>query len=179
MDYDRQHNLSIGHVFELPWGRHGNNVMQALLGGWQWNGVFTWATGTPLTITADPISCACPGVTTTANLNLTSSVGLEGTGGASFFNPAAFSPAVRGFGNLGRGALRGPDTTNYNTSLFKNFHVMDRFNLQLRGEAYNLFNTTNYAPPVTNINHPDFGRSVATVNGESGRQFNLGVRLLF
>jgi hypothetical protein len=179
-DFDRQHNLSIGHVFELPWGRHGSNLVQTVLGGWQWNGVFTWATGAPLTITADPISCACPGNTVLANLNLNNGVGLAGTGSGSFFNPAAFSaPRLGTFGNLGRGALRGPDTVNYNMSLFKNFHVMDRFNLQLRGEAYNITNATNYAPPVTNINSPDFGRSVATVNGSYGRQVNLGLRLLF
>jgi hypothetical protein len=177
LDYDRMHNFSIAHVFELPWGRHGNNVAQAILGGWQWNGVFTWATGTPLTITADPIACACPGNTVLANLN--SGVNFAGTGGASFLNPAAFSAPRGSLGNSGRGAFRGPDERVYNASLFKNFHVMDRFNLQLRGEAYNLFNSTQFAPPVTNINHPDFGRSVATVNGAAGRQFNLGVRLLF
>jgi len=111
---------------------------------------------------------------------LNNGVTLGGNGGASLFNPAAFTaPATGRFGNLGRGALRGPDTMNYNMSLFKNFHVMDRFNLQLRGEAYNVTNSVNYAPPVTNINNPDFGRSVATVNGSYGRQVNLGLRLLF
>jgi hypothetical protein len=176
LDYDRKHNLSIGHVFELPWGRHGNSVAQAILGGWQWNGVFTWATGTPLTVTADPVSCACPGNTVLANV---SGAVNSGTGGSSFLNPAAFSAPARSFGNSGRGAFRGPDQRTYNTSLFKNFHVMDRYNLQLRGEAYNVFNSTAFAAPVTNINNPDFGRSVATVNGAFGRQFNLGVRLLF
>ena len=55
----------------------------------------------------------------------------------------------------------------------------DRFNLQLRGEAYNLTNSTQFAAPVTNISSPDFGRSVATVNGAFGRQINLGLRILF
>jgi hypothetical protein len=176
LDFDRQHSLSIGHVVEIPWGRHGNNIVQSLIGGWQWNGVFTWNTGTPLTFTADPISCACPGNTVFANLNGSA---FAGTGGPSFFNPAAFSAPANGFGNLGRGALRGPDSTNYDMSLFKNFHVHDRYNLQLRGEAYNLTNTAHFAAPVTNINSPDFGRSVSTVNGAFGRQVNLAIRVMF
>ena len=105
LDFDRQHVLSIGHIWELPLGRHGSNIVQTLLGGWQLNGVFTWSTGTPLTITADPISCACPGNTPFANLNGSS---FSGTGGVSFFNPAAFSAPSNSLGNLGRGALRGP-----------------------------------------------------------------------
>jgi hypothetical protein len=109
MDYDRQHNLSIGHVFEIPWGRHGSNFVATILGGWEWSGVFSWATGTPLTVTADPIACACPGNTVLATMNLANGVTAGGTGNGSFFNPAAFSaPSSGSFGNLGRGALRGP-----------------------------------------------------------------------
>jgi hypothetical protein len=176
LDYDRQHNLSIGHVVELPFGRHGNSIVATLLAGWQWNGVFTWTTGTPLTFTADPISCACPGNTVFANANGSNS---NGSGGASFFNAAAFSAPVNSFGNLGRGAFRSPDAKTYNVSLFKNFHVHDRYNIQVRGEAYNLTNSTHFAAPVTNISSPDFGRSVATVNGAFGRQVNLALRVMF
>jgi hypothetical protein len=63
--------------------------------------------------------------------------------------------------------------------LFKSFRVGDRFNLELRGEAYNLSNTPHFANPVTNINSPAFGQTVSTVNGRFGRQINLGARLLF
>jgi hypothetical protein len=176
LDYDRAHTLTISHIWELPFGRHGSNTVSTILGGWQWNGVFTWATGTPLTFTADPVSCACPGTTVFANLNGSPYSTL---GGASFFDPAAFSAPRNSFGNLGRGALRGPDTRNYDMSLLKNFRVRDRFNLQLRGEAFNITNSTRFAPPVTNISSPDFGRSVATVNGAFGRQVNLGLRVMF
>jgi len=176
LDYDRQHNLTISHIWELPFGRHGSNIFSTILGGWQWNGIFTWSTGTPLTITADPISCACPGSTVFANL---SGSPYSTLGGASFLNSAAFSAPRNSFGDLGRGALRGPDMWNYDMSLLKNFRVRDRFNLQLRGEAFNVTNSTRFAPPVTNISSPDFGRSVATVNGAYGRQVNLGLRVTF
>jgi hypothetical protein len=176
LDFDRQHVLSIGHLWELPFGRHGGNIASTLLGGWQVNGVFTWNTGTPLTVTADPLGCACPGNTVLANLSGSPYM----NSGIAYLNPAAFSaPSFGQFGTLGRGALRGPDNWNYDLSLFKNFRVRDRFNVQLRGEAYNLTNTAQFAMPVTNINSPDFGQTVSTVNGSFGRQINLGLRVTF
>jgi hypothetical protein len=153
-------------------------MMQTILGGWQLNGVFTWATGTPLTITTDSLACACPGNTSFANL--TSGVNPINANGANYLNTAAFSTPLAGTtGNLGRGAIYGPGYRNYDMSLFKNFHVRDRFNLQLRGEVYNLTNTPRFLNPVTNINSPDFGQMVGTVNGAFGRQVNLGARVTF
>jgi hypothetical protein len=176
LDYDRQHVLSISHLWELPFGRHGSNFMSTLLGGWQLNGIFTWQTGTPLTITADPVTCACPGNTVLASLNGPASFGP----GTSYLNLSGFStPGAGQFGNLGRGALRGPDTWNYDMSLFKTFRVHDRFNLELRGEAYNLTNTPHYANPVTNISSPQFGRITSMTTGAFGRQLNVAARILF
>jgi len=157
-------------------GRRGNNIVSTILGGWQWNGVFTWTTGAPLSVTSDPISCACPGNTVLANIDGDPYAGIEGT---TFLNRAAFFTPVNSLGNSRRNAFRGPDTWNYNASLFKNFRVRDRFNLQLRGEAYNVTNSPRFAAPVTNLSSPDFGKSVTTVNGNYGRQFNLGARLVF
>ena len=157
---------------------HGNHIMGTILGGWQLNGVFTWATGTPLTVTSDPVLCACPG--NTAFANMVAGANPQLNSGIAFLNPAAFSaPAYGQAGTLGRGVVRGPGITNYDMSLFKNFHVHDRFNLQLRGEAYNLTNTPRFALPVTNINSPDFGQTTSTINGAFGRQINVAVRLLF
>jgi len=175
-DYDRQHVLSISHLWQIPFGMHGSHLMSTLLGGWQINGIFTWETGTPLTVMSDPVACACPGASLFANLNGSAFMN-EGT---TFLNAAAFSAPTAGqFGNLGRNALRGPGSKNYDMSLFKSFRVRDRFNLELRGEVYNLTNTPRFAPPVTNINSPDFGRQINTINGAFGRQADLAARILF
>jgi hypothetical protein len=176
LDYDRRHVLSISHLWELPLGRHGGNIVSTLLGGWQWNGVFTWSTGTPLTVTADPIFGACPGNVVLANID---GDPYANTSGNTFLNRGAFFTPSNSLGNSGRGAFRATDRWNYNASLFKNFRVRDLFNLQLRGEAYNLTDETQFAAPVTNISSPNFGQSVATVNGAFGRQINLGVRAIF
>ncbi len=176
LDFDRQHVLTISHLWELPFGVHGNNFLASALGGWQLNGVFTWSTGVPLTVTADPLMCACPGNTVLASLNGPAYL----NSGLQFLNPSAFfAPAAGQFGNLGRGGLRGPDDWNYNLSLFKTFRFMERYKAEIRGEAYNLTNTTHFASPVTNINSPGFGQTLSTLNGAFGRQINLGLRVTF
>ncbi|HLK49463.1 MAG TPA: TonB-dependent receptor [Bryobacteraceae bacterium] len=177
-DYDRQHVLSISHLWELPFGRKGNGLMSTILGGWQLNGIFTWATGTPLTLTADPLLCACPGNTVLASAG--GPVSTTGNyNGQTFISGSFFAPVGATTGNLTRGAIRGPGFKNYDMSLFKNFRVRDRFNLQVRGEAYNLTNSPRLANPVTNINSPDFGQVTSTVNGAFGRQVDLAARLQF
>jgi hypothetical protein len=179
-DYDRQHILAISHLWELPFGRHGSNLASTILGGWQLNGILTWQTGTPLTITADPLLCACPNNTVLAGANGSSFVTGNYGNGQSYFNNAAFyAPAGSNIANLGRNALRGPDFWNYNLSLFKSFRVRDRFSLELRGEAYNLTNTVHPIDPVTNFYSPAFGQITSSVNGALGRQVNFGSRVLF
>ena len=88
------------------------------------------------------------------------------------------SPAGATFFNLGRGALRGPDQTNYNMSLFKHFRIREVFDLELRGEAYNITNSSHFANPMTNLSSPDFGRALNT-GAIGNRQLNVGFRALF
>ena len=116
-DYDRQHVLSISHLWELPFGRHGNGLMSSILGGWQLNGIFSWATGTPLMLTADPLLCACPGNRVLASAN--GPIGTTGQyNGQPFINGSFSIPTGSTVGNLTRGALRGPGFKNYDMSLF-------------------------------------------------------------
>ena len=45
--------------------------------------------------------------------------------------------------------IRNPWATQVNMSLFKNFKIRERMNFQLRGEAFNAFNTPIYQGPDT------------------------------
>lgn len=178
-DTDRAHILSLSHVWMLPFGAGSyyfkEGVAAQILGNWEINGIMNWATGTPYTVTVDPLLCNCPGLNAvSANFN-----GSGAFNGSSSFDPTQFSSASAGFGSLGRNALRGPDLFNYNLSLFRNFPVRENIKLELRGEVYNLTNSTNYANPVANALNAGFGRSVSTFNGLGGRQFQVGGRLLF
>jgi hypothetical protein len=178
-DFNRQHMLTISHLWDIPWGRHvSNSHIARFLGGWELNGIFTWATGTPITVFADPITCNCPGSIAMPSLNGTVAPGLDNR--PFFLNPAAFSltPGVLS-GNLSRAALTFNNQTNYNLSLFKTIRVFERFNLELRGEGYNIGSRTHFATPVNDLESANFGRSLTYAPGAGPRQFNVAARLLF
>jgi hypothetical protein len=179
-DWDRRHILSVSHVWNLPFGAgttRGNQGTAAyILSNWEINGILRWATGTPYSVTADPLFCACPGLSSIpANL-----MGSAAINGQASFDPSLFAtPAAGGFGNLSRNQFRGPDFFTYNVSLFRNFPVHDRAKLEFRAEVYNVTNSSNYANPIANVSAPGFGRSFQNYNGLGGRQFQIAGRLLF
>jgi hypothetical protein len=187
MDYDRQNMLNFTALWELPWGRQGKSLMAHILGGWQLNQVLNWATGTPFTFEANPLLCNCPGLTTLAGAFQPNGLitGAYGNGASYFNNPAFFQPVGTNFGGLNRGVLRGPNVWTYDLALLKNFHVWDRFNFQVRAEAYNLANTVS--PSVSslqNINAASFGQTTSIFNNEAlpgafGRMIKFGGQISF
>jgi hypothetical protein len=69
-----------------------------------------------------------------------------------WINPAAFaSPANGTFGTMARNALYGPGYSDVDFSVFKTTQITERISLQLRGEAFNLFNYKNLAPPSNTL----------------------------
>jgi hypothetical protein len=184
-DFDRQHMLTIAHVWDLPFGtgtQHMNHgIVGQILGNWAINGVFTWATGTPFNVFANPLFFGGPNGTVLANVN--GQVAFNDAGlNQPFFNAAAFGiPPSGTFGNQSRNFLRGPGFKNYNFSLFKTFAFMDHYKIEIRGEAYNLTNTPHFANPQANLNAGGFGEINSLSNGwdSLGRQINLALRLIF
>ena len=77
-----------------------------------------------------------------------------------WFNPQAFiQPQPGQFGNTSRNSLNGPTFQHVDLSLFKNLLITERFNLELRAEAFNLTNTVGYFVPN---NQNDFPTTNAT-----------------
>jgi hypothetical protein len=71
--------------------------------------------------------------------------------GLQWLNPAAFSiPAPGQFGNLKRGAIRGPSFRQLDLTAIKKIPLR-RASLDVRLEVFNLLNTTNYANPSGTI----------------------------
>jgi hypothetical protein len=104
----------------------------------------------------------------------------------SWFNPCAFGIPTGAFGNLGRNAFRGPHVVNMDFSMFKSVPIHEGWNLQLRFEAFNVFNIQNYdAPSALTVNTnatqtaAGVGRITGLAPGTTPRQMQFGLRLTF
>lgn len=78
-----------------------------------------------------------------------------------WFNTSAFAEVPMGQirpGNSPRGAIRGPGVQRWDFSLLKSMKISERFNLQFRTEATNVFNHTNFDRIGTSFGFPSFGR---------------------
>ena len=109
----------------------------------------------------------------------------------SYFNRAAFAQPDPGtYGNLMRQALRGPNYWNVDLAVSRQIGLASTHNLELRLEAFNLFNTFNWGMPGTeltaggwqaNLNSGTFGRITTQAGDPLGafRIIQLGIKYAF
>ncbi|MFN0101461.1 MAG: carboxypeptidase regulatory-like domain-containing protein [Bryobacteraceae bacterium] len=198
-------SLDVPHVFvasfgyELPFGRgkawlSGSGPLTYLFGGWQLNGIFYRRSGFTTDIRTSRIPAANQ-LFATINVPDTvagQSILVSNPGVDQWFNPAAFAipgtvtsstgvPLTR-FGTAQRRIGRGPRATNLDFSIFKNFALFERMNLQFRAEAFNLSNTPAFFLPgatstALTIGNANFGK--LTGSSATGRQLQLGLKLIF
>jgi Carboxypeptidase regulatory-like domain/TonB-dependent Receptor Plug Domain/TonB dependent receptor len=86
-------------------------------------------------------------------------------GGTGFANSCI--PGTRHFGNEGRNSLIGPHFRQFDFSIFKDTAITERIKLQLRFEAYNLFNHPNFANPYLPAFIADAAANGVGTNGRS------------
>jgi hypothetical protein len=97
-----------------------------------------------------------------------------------FFNPASFSNVVtQGYGTAPRNVLRGPGRTNLDLSLAKATPLYrERVSLELRVDAFNLLNHTEFQNLDTNAQ--DIGSTFGQViSAYSARILQLGAHIRF
>ncbi len=87
------------------------------------------------------------------------------------------APCLGCVGNLGRNTFIGPSYWSADISLSKTFALFDRFNLQFRAEAFNVFNHTNFLIGENRLNTPNFGQAGGTAPPRN-LQFGLKLSLL-
>jgi len=191
-DWDRTHMFTLSHVWRIPIGANTHFLSEGwvgrILGPWQLDGMFRWVSGTPITLTADPTLCNCPGNTPTASTVVTG-VNTTIVPVPTFFGfvPAPFQslnfaftqPAPNTLGNLGRNGVRGSDFANYDLSLFRSFVIHEQTRFEIRGEAYNLTNSPHFANPIGNVNSANFGQSVSTLPYAPERRLQVAARIVF
>lgn len=175
---DIRHRLTLSYLWELPFGKgramlnHGG-ISNAIIGGWQTNGILTAQTGLPFS----PVLQTSTTNGTSSRPDLTGTVSYPKTL-QRWFDPSAFSnPAPFTYGNAGRNILFGPGRTNWDMSLFKNFVIKEQMRFEFRAEAFNVFNHAQFNLPNQNIGNAQVGTITSTVGNP--RQLQMGLRFQF
>jgi hypothetical protein len=184
---DIAHRFVISYLYELPFGKgraFGGGApgwANALIGGWQFNGITNFMSGTPLTITAN----------NTANLfnpltrPLTNgrSAKLDGPVHERldrYFDTSVYTqPLPFVLGNVGATLpdIRTDGVRSFDLSLFKQFAPIERLRVQFRVEALNAFNTPRFGAPATGVTSTTYG--VITTQANTPRQLQFGLKLLW
>jgi hypothetical protein len=173
---DRTHTFVSSFVYGLPFQKEG--LLGVLANGWQFSGIFTAQSGTPLQITMDGALLRAPGNTQRPDMIGDAEI-LGGVGsGELWFDTAAFAaPAPNTFGNLTRtgSGLNGPGYVNLDASLVKKFTMGTRYG-EFRVDAFNVTNSLHPNNPNTTFGSATFGQITGSFEP---RLVRFGVRFVF
>ncbi len=192
-DDDQRHQFTMSALTELPFGRgkryFANSwLVNELLGGFQIDPFVSIGTGTPFTFTypANGINNRPDYSGFPANVKLTR-VGNQ----LRYFDSAAFQQAPLNAagnyirpGNVERNAFYLPGSKTVSLSVLKDIPITERFSGQLRGQAYNLLNTPQFAG-LNDTNLSDYNGTTnryGTINSTryaSQRQLEMAFRVTF
>ena len=150
-NFDERHIFNFSWVWDIPVFR-GAGLKHSLLGGWEYSGIASTSTGTPFSVLNSYDSAGvAAGVGTGSRADIVGNPNtgfsrVGGTGvGPLWYNPAAFAvPVGLTFGDSGRNVLRNPRHTNVDMAVYKNFQIKESLRFELRGEAFNVFNHTEW-----------------------------------
>ena len=190
-DFDQRHNITADALYELPFGRNkllarnANNLVNAIIGGWQVSTIFRYHSGLPSTISADGVYPTNYEISALANLlpGTPNRYGkfIDDNGVPSLFpsTSAAGNYFQQAGGTTGtRAIVRLPGVTNVDISLMKSFALpWEGHRISLRGEAFNAFNHVNLYNPILDINNTgQFGEFQAAM---PARVMQLSMRYSF
>jgi len=196
-DFDVTHSFRSYGVWALPFFRR-NDWVGRLAGGWELSGILTTSSGFPWTPVVGGAQCGavvagggiCPlrpsaqlrpiGTDDTSNSTFLGAGQFPGGGLLYFAPPPAGSFTTPPLPGVGRNSLRGPNYFSVDMTLVKRFGLPvmpvlgENSGIEIRANAYNVFNRTNLAPfnsrdreDNTQIQHPDFGRAIRVLSGRT------------
>jgi hypothetical protein len=156
MDVRRMMNLTA--VADTP--EFANRTLRMLATGWRLSGIYRRSSGSMLDVTSG-IDRALTGITAQRPNRVLSDLYKDRSSGpmTQYVNPSAFElPPVGSRGNLGRNAIQGPPTWQFDAALSRVFQFRETQKLEFRAEAYNVTNSFRALNPITNLNDATFGQ---------------------
>jgi hypothetical protein len=178
----RSNVFQLSYAYELPFGKgkpfwgsvHG--FADVVLSGWVLSGISTFQSGAPFSVSYSTSVQGSVGgrasVASGANL-YPSNQGI-----AQWFNPAAFfKPPEFSYGNSAYNMMWGPGQQNWDASIAKNTRFAEKLNLQLRMDAFSVFNHPQFSNPNASISNT---ATVGTITSATGnRTVQIGAKLQF
>ena len=195
---ERPHRFTFSAIYELPigkgrWiGREWNSWVDAIFGGWQFQGVYEWQSGEPLQFgnvyyNGDPQYLVNRlGKKDPAGRRYGIDIPAFDTSGF-FINgaaPAFANNYTSGSANtlrnfpLTMGQFRNQRFLKFDVGMSKNFRFRERMKLQIRIEAINALNSPYFNAPILDPTNANFGFTVAPTR-QPPRDIQLGARFTF
>jgi hypothetical protein len=178
--FDIPHKFVGSMVWQLPGSNLRSLFARTVAGGWELNGIFNFQSGTPFTVTSGVDNSQS--AVNADRANLVGDPGLPGGRSTAqivreYFNTAAFVVNPVGtFGNAGRDILFGPGLRNIDFGAIKTFTMKERYKVQFRAEAFNLFNHPNFGNPNANVSAGTFG---TITSAAAPRVLQLALKAMF
>ncbi len=171
-DMDVRNNFNMSFVGATP--RIGGPFWSKIIGNWQFAPVIQAHSGLPINITSGVDNSKTGVGLDRPNYNYAGGNLVNanwGPGLPQYLNPAAlFQNAVGTFGDLGRNAVTGPGTFEFDASLSRIFAITERWRLEARAEGFNVINHTNFGNPSLNFNNSStFGQITSTQSTGPGQ----------
>jgi len=176
--FDVRHRFVLSFGAELPTPENMGAVVKHVVGGWQLNGIVQTQTGFPLSVTNSQLDIRFltnrPDATCDPNANAPHTT--DQWFDTSCFVVRPLAQTGERPGNAGRNTIRGPGFASTDLSLFKNIDFGASRRIQLRVEAFNVFNQAHFNNPSGVINTVTFGH---ITSAQDGRVMQLAIKYLF
>ena len=193
-DFDRTNRAVLSLVYKTSFAHRMTPTMSRIVGDWQVSAVAVAQSGTPITIVDDSAGTVYGNYPFENRAQLAGGIKPTTSGSmysrvlSTYLNPAAFTSAPEApngtgagdtdFGNSSEGLVRGPSQRNIDMAVERSIPMTERYHLQIRGEFFNLTNSTNFNNPNNNVsNGPAFG--VITSTATNPRIIQLALKLQF
>jgi hypothetical protein len=187
-DNDRRHMATISGIWNIDYYKGSNSFMRQLANHWTVSSIAILYSGAPVNIVTgsnkndDSANNNRPNLARAVNAFLDPHRSRS-VAAAEWFNIAAFAPNGPGLGigpygadgDAPRDYLRAPGYRDVDLGIFRDITV-ERFTLQLRGEATNAFNLVSLNAPTANLASPLNGKITSAA---SPRLIQVGARLTF
>jgi outer membrane receptor protein involved in Fe transport len=186
---DIPQRLVLSYLYDLPFGKgrkflnDANSVVQKIAGGWQVSSITVLQKGRPVMITAPDTTSLFNFSSTNGRANRLKDPVLPSDQQSltRWFDTTAFeraAPFTLPTDSVSQPRLRGPGRVNFDVSFLKNTRFGERYNLQFRGEFYNISNTPalDARGATTDVANPLFGQ---IVQGGNPRNIQFGLRFVF